>query len=468
MVDGNLKSQIEHHGQQHILPFLNALNTADQSRLVGQLDDVDWNLLEQYRSELNGASHRSQGEAAKVTPPTHVVRQPKSDAELDVWKKAREIGESTLRAGKVGAVLLAGGQGTRLGFAQPKGMYPIGCVSGNSLFQILAEQVVAISERFGHPIPYLVMTSEGTHHETIEFFESNAYFGLNRQDVFFFQQGYSPCLDAQTGQLLLADPGSLKMSPDGHGGLLAALLKAGMFDELRNRGVEYLFSHQVDNPLARACDPEFIGLHVHLGAEVSTKVVAKTGPGEKVGVAVDLNGRTAIVEYSDLSPELANQTDANGELQYWAGSTAIHVFNCHFLETIAKSTTSLPWHRALKKIPHIDSQGQSVHPETENGVKFERFLFDTLPMAKTALIVETLRAEEFAPLKNASGDYSPDFVRRQMIQVATSWLKSAGIDVPENASIEISPRFALSAVDLQARASDLVGLNFDQPINIGG
>ena len=236
---------------------------------------------------------------------------------------------------------------------------------------------------------------------------------------------------------------------------------------MKRLGVEYLFSHQIDNPLVKVCDPEFIGLHLQNNAEVSTKVVAKTVPEEKVGVAVNLDGRTRIIEYSDLPSVLAHERDADGGLRYWAGSTAIHIFNREFLERVATSDNILPWHHAIKKIPYIDKSGNRVLPESENGVKFERFIFDTLPLAAVALIVETDRDEEFAPLKNKSGDFSAEYVRRQMVSRSASWLKRHGITVPSGVNIEISPHLALCSDDLTDRAVEIAKIVFDQPRFLG-
>ena len=467
MLDANLSRVIDEAGQPHLLQFWNELSKVEQEEFSSQLASLDWTLIGSFKKEAMSKTSGLSDEARRALPPSHVVRIPKTAADRQAWKDARQLGEKTISAGKLGVVLLAGGQGTRLGFERSKGLFPIGPVTGKSLLEILASQVVATSKRFGHSIPYFVMTSDGTHQEIEAFYKENAYFGLDPKNVFLFHQGYAPSLDRQTGQLLLAEKGLLSMSPDGHGGLFSALWKAGLFDEMKRLGVEYLFSHQVDNPLAKVCDPEFIGLHLKHGAEVSTKVVAKTVPEEKVGVAVDVDGRTRIIEYSDLPSELAQQRDADGGLRYWAGSTAIHIFNRTFLERVATSDNVLPWHRAIKKIPHIDTSGNRVQPESENGVKFERFIFDTLPLAEVALIVETDRDEEFAPLKNKSGDFSADYVQRQMVHRAVNWLKHHGISVPAGVNIEISPHLALCREDLEDRTVEIAKIVFDRPTHLG-
>lgn len=463
-IDSKISSQLERLNQQHVLELWQNSNEAERARLNEQLSHVDWPLIENYQSDLNQTTTASDSSATEIEPPAHVARMPRDQQDRERWTQARELGEKVLRSGEVAAVLLAGGQGTRLGFNHPKGMFEIGPVSGKSLFAIFAEQLLAISDRVGRAIPYFIMTSDETHEPTIEFFRSHNNFGLNPADLFFFKQGYAPALDIKTGQLLIGEGHTLCMTPDGHGGLLTALHKAGIFDEMRRRGIEYVYTHQVDNPLTKICDPAFLGLHIENGAEVSTKVVAKLGPEEKVGVAVELNGHTAIVEYIDLPQELANQREADGSLRYWAGSTAIHTFNREFLERVATSTESLPWHRAKKKIACVDQNGVCVRPEVENGVKFERFLFDTMPLAKKALIVETDRFDEFAPLKNSSGDFSPDYVRKQLVAVATKWLEEAGVTVPPSAIVEISPVVALSANELAERLPQLPPLDFRQPV----
>lgn len=467
MLDPDFKRQIEQSGQTHLLQFWNELSKDEQSRLANQIASLDWELIESCRRDTGSAVSSGHEEVRRATPPAHMVRLAAGETDHSERKQARLLGEAALRSGKVGAVLLAGGQGTRLGFKHSKGLFPIGPVTGMTLLEILTSQVLAMSEKYGRSIPYFVMTSEGTHDEIKAFYKEHDYFGLNPDDVFLFPQGFAPSLDLKTGHVLLADKSSLCLNPDGHGGIFAALWKAGLFEEMKRRGVEYLYSHQIDNPLAKVCDPEFVGLHLQYNSDVSTKVVAKTAPEEKVGIAVDIDGRTRIIEYIDLPLDMARATDPDGGLRFWAGSTAIHLFNCSFLERVATTQSGLPWHRAIKKIPHINQNGERITPETENGVKFERFIFDTLPLAKVALIVETSRDEEFAPLKNKEGEFSPEYVRNRMVRLATHWLNAAGLAVPDGVSVEISPRFAMSADELADRVSEIQDIDFDRPVFLG-
>jgi UDP-N-acetylglucosamine/UDP-N-acetylgalactosamine diphosphorylase len=325
--------------------------------------------------------------------------------------------------------------------------------------------LLARSRRSGAAIPYYVMTSDATHDETVAAFDESGFFGLNADDVHFFRQGNMPAVDASTGRLLLAGKASLAISPDGHGGVLQALERAGLFADMRRRGIECIYYHQVDNPTVKVCDPAFLGLHVEHGAQVSTKVVAKRSWDERMGVAVSVDGVTQIIEYSDLPDDVARQTAPDGSLRHWAGSIAVHVFDRGFLEELATSDAGLPFHIARKKVPYLNESGEWVDPAEPNGVKFERFIFDTLPHATTALIVETDRAREFNPVKNANGADSPATARAALCALHAEWLRSAGQTVPDGATVEIGPLFALDAEDVEERFRS--GRVFDGRVYLG-
>ncbi|MCH7689303.1 MAG: UTP--glucose-1-phosphate uridylyltransferase [Planctomycetes bacterium] len=330
---------LQRHNQTHLLRWWDELDSHQHSNLIEQIESIDFDLIEQLLKKHRGSEcvgETPQEKAQRATSPAELVRLPTSDDDKSEWDKATQKGEEILAAEKVGVILVAGGQGTRLGFDKPKGMYPIGPVSGNSLFQILAEQAIARSRRAGVSIPYYVMTSEATHTETEAYFLQNRYFGLEPADVHFFQQKSMPAVDEKTGRLLLENKGKIATSPDGHGGMLSALSSAGLLTEMRNRGIEILYYHQVDNPTAIVCDPAFIGFHVLRNSEMSTKVVEKRSAEEKMGVVVDVDSQMQIIEYSDLPDEIAHKTDSNGNLLLWAGSMAIHLFNREFLERLDK------------------------------------------------------------------------------------------------------------------------------------
>jgi UDP-N-acetylglucosamine/UDP-N-acetylgalactosamine diphosphorylase len=321
------------------------------------------------------------------------------------------------------------------------------------MFEMLAHQLLARSQRAGVAIPYYIMTSDATHAETVACFSEQHFFGLNPNDVRFFRQGNMPAVDAATRKLLLADKGRLACSPDGHGGMLAALANTGLIEDMRQRGIELLYYHQVDNPTAIVCDPAFLGLHVASGSEMSTKVVAKRSAEERMGVVVDIDGVTQIIEYSDLPDEVAQRHDANGHLDISAGNMAIHLFNREFLERLSTGDLTLPFHIAHKNVEHVDEKGDVIQPAEPNAYKFEKFIFDAMPKAQRALVMEVERAREFNPVKNAEGDDSPATARAALAALHRGWLQAAGALVGEDVPIEIDPLFALDEAEVKRKVT---------------
>lgn len=452
-------ARLERYGQAHLLQWWSELDPPQKHALLRELQGLDF---ERIGPLLRGAgadgTESARERAAFAGPPAQLVRLPERGGNAAEWARGRELGETLLRAGKVGAIVVAGGQGTRLGFDHPKGMFPIAPVSAKSLFQLLSEQLIARGARAGRRIPYYVMTSSATHDETRRFFQDQHYFGLDPDDVSFFQQGSLPAVD-DDGRILLDEKWRLTSGPDGHGGLLHALRHAGLLSVIADRGIEYLFYHQVDNPAPIVCDPAFIGLHALHGSEMSTKVVPKTSPDERMGVVVSIDGRTEIIEYSDLPEERAVALGPDGNLLLWAGSTAMHVFNRSFLERLAVDGRRLPYHRAHKAVPYVDETGARIVPDAPNAWKFEQFIFDALPHARSALVVEADRAREFLPVKNRRGVDSPETVRAGLLQLYREWLTAAGAIVSPHARVEISPLVALDAAELAAKIPP--GAKFD-------
>lgn len=437
--------------QVHLIQFWDELSEQQQAQLQKQIDEIDFELIQKLIAKRDQAAEEESGadKAKRAVSPEQLVRLPQSIEQSEERLEAEETGNDLLNAGKVGAILVAGGQGSRLGFDNPKGMYPIGPVSQRTLFEILSEQLLARSYRAGVSIPYFIMTSEATHAPTVEFFEQQNYFGLGKDNVFFFQQSSLPAIDDSSSKILLAEKGKVATSPDGHGGMLNALKKHGMLDVMRDRGIEHLFYHQVDNPTAIVCDPVLLGLHQKYDSDLTTKVVAKTSPEEKMGVLVSIDGKTEIIEYSDLPGEEAHRKDDDGQHVFWAGNTAIHVFRREFMESLLEDELSLPFHIAHKKIAYVDNDGNSVEPDSPNGNKFEQFIFDALPHAKVALVVEGDRSREFNPVKNATGSDSPETSRNALQRIASDWIESAGGQLEDGVKVEISPLLALDENDLQ-------------------
>jgi len=446
-----LRHQAQAAGQSHLFARWTELTLSEQESLVEQAMYVDFNLLAKLwkeGSEESGNSH-AHDLPRRARPIQQVVRNPRSSADMTIRQAARDCGESLLREGRVAVILVAGGEGTRLGMKGPKGLFPIGPITGNSLYQLFAEQVVSLSQRFGRTIPYVIMTSHATDQITRDFFSKQNFFGLEPSSVHFLRQGVMPVVDRETGRILMNGPASIIMNPNGHGGLLEALHTSGSFEQFRQLGIELMYYHQVDNPLTHVADPVMLGLHHQRKAQVTVKVVAKQSPEEKMGVLTEIDGHVQIIEYSDLTAEDVRRTTSDGDLLFWAGNTAIHVFDRTTLQETASAGNPLPYHRAIKKVGHLDNLGRWVDPQMENAIKYERFIFDLLPRIQNCLVLEAEREEEFCPLKNSTGEFSPEHVQQAMISRALRWLRSR-CEVPNSVSpVEISPLFALDADDLR-------------------
>jgi UDP-N-acetylglucosamine/UDP-N-acetylgalactosamine diphosphorylase len=386
-----------------------------------------------------------------------------------LYEKAQARGHDLLRQGKVGAFLVAGGQGTRLGYEGPKGEFPITPIKNKPLFQVFAEQLLAHSRDAGRPIPWYIMTSTVNDAQTRDFFKRHNYFNYNPANIIFFQQGMMPAFDLATGQMLMSDKDSLALSPDGHGGSLRALKVSGALDDMRHRGVEHLSYFQVDNPLVHAIDPLFLGLHDLTGSEMSSKTIPKSHALEKVGNFVIGDGKLQVIEYSDLPESLARQTGPDRQPVFNSGSIAIHALRRDFIERLNEGhQLKLPWHRAEKKVPYVEENGQLVKPDKPNAIKLEQFVFDAIPLARNPIVYTTRRAEEFSPVKNAQGDDSPAASRRDQVHRAADWLELAGVNVArahgEPPPIEISPLFATSAKQLKSRNIGLKEIRADQKV----
>jgi UDP-N-acetylglucosamine/UDP-N-acetylgalactosamine diphosphorylase len=454
-------SRLAAHRQEHVLRYWNELDSAQRENLASQIAGLDLDELDRLIAGQDIKQDFSAITAAAVSPP-HV----RHDGTGVSWTaaQAKAAGEEALRQGKVGAVVVAGGQGTRLGFDLPKGMYPIGPVSGRTLFQFFADTLIAIGRKYESVIPWYVMTSDATDDQTREYFERQNYFGLDRRAVIIFKQGTMPAVDSNTGKLLMSQRDSLSMSPDGHGGTVAALDRSGSLDDARRRGVTVLSYIQVDNPLANLCDPTLIGHHLLSKSEMTTQVVRKRYAMEKVGNVVSVGGKVQIIEYSDLPREAAEATDEQGRLKLWAGNIAVHVIDVAFLKRMQSSSTGFPFHRADKKVPFLSDDGVLIDPTQTNATKFEKFIFDLLPQAENAFVVESLPETAFAPVKNAAGSDTDTAALAQeaIIGLHRGWLESRGVRVSGGVRVEISPQFGVCADDLDGKVERGDVINCDQ------
>jgi UDP-N-acetylglucosamine/UDP-N-acetylgalactosamine diphosphorylase len=454
-----LTAKLAAAGQNHLLVFLPSLSESSRHKLLRQLESLDFAYLARLAAEYVTSKPKVLLPADIKPPhvlPRHPHPHPHRPDQVELYRKAESRGLELLRAGQVAAFLVAGGQGTRLGYDGPKGEYPVTPIRNKPLFQTFAEQLLARSKISGRSIPWYVMTSDVNDAPTRAYFAKHNHFGYPPADVVFFQQGMIPAF-SMDGKLLLAEKDSLALSPDGHGGSLTALKRSGALADMQRRGITHISYFQVDNPLVQTIDPLFLGLHDLTSSEMSSKTIPKAHALEKVGNFCIGDGKLQVIEYSDLPESLARTTNPDGSLMFNAGSIAIHALRVDFIDRLTSSgNLALPWHRAEKKVPYVDNHGNPVKPETPNAVKLEQFVFDAIPLAANAIVYETDRAEEFSPVKNADGADSPATSRRDQSRRHARWLKSAGVVVPMSGEdpavkVEISPLFAVSEAALVAR-----------------
>lgn len=454
-----VKILLEKHHQQHLLSFWGELDASGKQQLLEQIEGLDFQAIDGWVAELVRCTEPGRI-SAQISPVDAYPAKPTSPQQQAEYAQARAAGGRLIRTGKVAAFVVAGGQGTRLGFEGPKGNYPITPATNKTLFKLFAEIIAAVGRKYEMQLVWYIMASPLNYAETVEIFRANDYYGLGPGNVVIFQQGVLPNF-AFDGRILLADRGRIATSPDGHGGSLKALYESGAVQDMNNRGIDYISYWQIDNPLVQVFDPLFLGLHIRAEAEMSSKAVIKAYPKERIGNFCLVDGRLTVVEYSDLPDELAYKRKPDSSPLFDLGSIAIHIINCSFVEKLNQKGFALPLHRAVKKIPYIGKDGQPVNPTKPNGVKLETFVFDALPLAEKSIILQTIRTEEFAPVKNAAGVDSAETARRMMTERAACWLEAAGANVPRgsggrvDAVIEIAPSFALDKGQLRTKKDEI-------------
>ena len=452
----NWKEILLAHGHRQVAEMWSRSSAADRGKLEKQLEQINFDELDRLIREYV-LKKPLQQLPVDLAPAPFFRLHPENPEQAEYYRRAEAKGRELLASGKVAMLVVAGGQGTRLGFDGPKGTYPIAPVTGKTLFQYFAEEIGRVSEKYGHAIPWYVMTSELNDQPTRDFFAAHDFFGLPAGMIRFFTQGTMPAI-AYDGQLLPGGPGSLALSPNGHGGTLLALKKSGALDEMKREGVDYISYFQVDNPLVPLADVLFLGLHCLEGSRMSARMLPKTDAMEKLGNFCLSGGRVRIIEYSDMPEELARRRTPSGELAFLAGSPAIHVISRDFVEELtADGRLNLPWHRADKKVAYLNEHGEIVKPAEPNAVKLESFIFDALPLAEKTMILEGCRAEHFAPTKNQTGVDSAESCRQMMCARDARRLELGGIPVPRKADgspdclVEISPRLVCDDADAAAR-----------------
>ncbi len=398
MREEELFSVLEEHGQAHVIEAYKKLDDAGKEKLAAQVERIDWSIVDMAKQE-NTAQERGKLEPLSALEVSEIEKDK---------TKYEEIGLDAIRAGKVGAVLLAGGQGTRLGSDGPKGKYNIGLTKDVYIFERLIRNLLDVTGKAGCYVPLYVMTSDKNNDETIAFFEEKAYFGYPKDFVKFFKQEMAPSVDFD-GKLYMEAADSLSLSPNGNGGWFYSMAVTGVLKDVKARGVEWLNIFAVDNVLQRIADPVFVGATLDSGCVSGAKVVRKADPQEKIGVLCLEDGRPSIVEYYEMTDEIINSREADGELSYNFGVILNYLFRVDQLEEIMSQ--KMPVHVVEKKIPYIDGNGELVKPETPNGYKFELLVLDMIHMFDNCLSYEVVRDHEFAPIKNKTGVDSVESAR---------------------------------------------------------
>ena len=397
-----IRKTLKKYSQEHLLNGYERLDDVKKKQLLGQIKTTDFELINNL---YNNTKNKTETLNDTISPIEFLDKEKLNG----YYRSFQETGEKAIRAGKLAAVTMAGGQGTRLGHNGPKGTFDIGLESHKSLFELLSDSLKEQGKKYGVTIPWFIMTSEENNKETIEFFAKHRYFGYEKdKNIFFFKQGELPMVDTE-GKILIGEDGLIKEAADGHGGIYEALVKNGMTKKMRELGVEWIFIGGVDNCLVKMVDPLLMGIAIQKQVTAAGKSVVKANPQEKVGVFCKKNGRPSVIEYTEIPEEMANATDERGELIYGESHILCNLFNINAVERMGNKP--LPYHSAFKKATYIDKDGNKIVPDAPNAYKFEAFLFDAFGELDDMAILRVKREEEFAPVKNASGIDSPETAR---------------------------------------------------------
>ena len=389
---GEIKAVLKKYHQEHLLNHYETLDEVVKNKLLEQLENVDYELINSLYNNTKKEDKKNQDE---ITPINYLDKYKLNDK----YKYYEDLGKRAIKEHKLAAVTMAGGQGTRLGHDGPKGTYDIGLDSHKSLFELLADNLKEEGKKYDVIIPWFIMTSKENNQATVDFFEKHKYFGYQKdKNIFFFIQGELPMVDTE-GKILIGEDGLVKLAADGHGGIYESLVKKGMTEKMRQLGIEWVFIGGVDNCLIKMVDPVLMGIAIDQKVTVACKSVVKANPHEKVGVFCKRNGKPNVIEYSEITDEMAEATDKNGELLYGESHILCNLFSVDAVERMGAKP--LPYHVAYKKAKYIDKDGNVVEPDSPNAYKFEAFLFDAFGEVDEMAVLRVKREEEFAPVKNA-------------------------------------------------------------------
>lgn len=465
----DLVTRLTGFNQEHLLTFWSQLSESERSELEDDISRLDLSELREFFQRATKEMEKSDSGELQIKPIPDSKSIVLSELAPDTFNNYELEGLRQISQGHVGVLLMAGGQGTRLGFAHPKGMYDVGLPSGKSLFQIQAERIRTL-QRLAYDatgvegrIGWYIMTSEHTMEPTRNYFEEHKYFGLHKEDVVFFEQGCLPCFDFE-GRILLDAPNRVAKAPDGNGGIYRALRDNHILKDFRRRGITYVHAHSVDNILIKVADPLFVGCCSLKNADCGVKVVEKVAPAEAVGVVCIVDEKYQVVEYSELPKKTSEMRRSDGKLMFNAGNICNHMFSVDFLEKVCVNyERQLKLHVAKKKIPFVRlDTGDRMTPDKPNGIKIEKFVFDVFQFAENFLTVQVARDEEFSALKNpnSAGKDCPDTVRSDIFRLHKRYLEVAGGRV-EGDICEISSLLSYRGEGLSAQAK---GKMFKSPV----
>lgn len=403
------KDILKEYGQEHLLKYYDELSDSEQKELLSQIELIDFSVLDNLKEENRFTASRGKFEPLGAA----TIEDIEQNSE-----KYSAAGIEAIKAGKVAAVLLAGGQGTRLGFDKPKGMFNVGIARELYIFQCLINNLMDVVKETGAWVPLYIMTSEKNNDDTVSFLKEKDFFGYNSDYVKFFVQDMAPSVDF-SGKIYMESKSRISISPNGNGGWFTSLVRAGLLDEIKAKGVEWINVFAVDNVLQRIADPLYVGAVISSGLQSGGKVVSKADPDERVGVLCLEDGMPSIVEYYEMTEEMRTLRDEKGELAYKFGVILNYLFSVDKLESILND--KLPVHVVDKKIPYMNENGEFIKPDKPNGHKFETLVLDMVHMQDSCLPYEVVRNREFAPIKNPTGVDS--------VESARELLKENGIEL---------------------------------------